>query len=66
MRSYGAVGMYLQEFLTPLSEIRQLASGPGHFTRRETSVSHGTGTDLLKQMQCRGTEKSHFCAPTGI
>jgi hypothetical protein len=49
MKSYGGVGMYLQEFLNPLSEDGKSASGPGHFTRRETSVNHGTGTNLLKQ-----------------
>ena len=49
MKLSGGVGLYLQEFLTPLSEDRQPASGPGHFTRRKTSVTHGTGTDLLQQ-----------------
>jgi hypothetical protein len=49
MKSYGGVGMYIQEFLTPLSEDGKSASGPGHFTRSETTVNHGTGTNLLKQ-----------------
>jgi hypothetical protein len=49
MKSYEGVGMYLQEFLTPLSEDGQSASGPGHFTRRETSFNHWTGIHLLKQ-----------------
>jgi len=49
MKSYVGVGMYLQEILTPLSEDGQSASGPGHFTQKETSVTHETGPDLFKQ-----------------
>jgi hypothetical protein len=50
--------MYLQEFLTPLSEDGQSASGPGHFTRRETNVTHGRGTGLLKQKRSAMGQKN--------
>jgi hypothetical protein len=58
MKSCGGVGTYLQEFLNPLSEDGQSASGPGHFTRRETSVTHGTGTELLKQKRSAVGQKN--------
>ena len=58
MKSYGGLGMYFLEFLTPLSEDGSLSSGPGQFTRRGTSVRHGTGTDLLKQKRSAVGQKN--------